>query len=117
MMIVSLAAMVVTPPRSAFAQQGSDQLRSTIEDEAPPDGSGPPTVGDEAPPKSNGSAPNGSDIDVVKEPTAEPAPPPEEPHRAFYYRPGDFDGVPYETMGECSQARQQAGNVGVCVMK
>jgi hypothetical protein len=37
--------------------------------------------------------------------------------RAFYYRPGDLNGVSYKTMGECFQVRQQSGNVGVCVMK
>ena len=57
-----------------------------------------------------------SDIDVVDEATAAP-PPPNEPHYAFYYRPGDLLGTRYQTIEECSQARQQAGDVGVCVMK
>ena len=57
-----------------------------------------------------------SDIEVVDEATAAP-PPPNEPHYAFYYRPGDLLGTRYQTIEECSQARQQAGNVGVCVMK
>jgi hypothetical protein len=61
-----------------------------------------------------------SDIEAVDENTAAPAsppPPPDEPHYALYYRPGDFLGTRYQTLKECSQARQQAGNVGVCVMK
>ena len=45
------------------------------------------------------------------------APPPETPHRAFYYRPGDLKGVPYDTIEECTKARQKAGDVGICVMK
>jgi hypothetical protein len=58
-----------------------------------------------------------SDIDVVEEASADPAPPPREPHHAFYYRAGYFKGVPYETIEECSQARQRDGDVGFCVMK
>jgi endonuclease YncB( thermonuclease family) len=34
-----------------------------------------------------------------------------------YYPPGDLSGKRYQTMTECEQARQRAGNVGVCVMK
>jgi hypothetical protein len=45
-----------------------------------------------------------------------PAPTPEERH-PFYYRPGDFKGVPYESITECSKVRQEAGNIGVCVIK
>jgi hypothetical protein len=58
-----------------------------------------------------------SDIEAVDEATAAPLPPPNEPHYAFYYRPGAFLGTRYQTREECSQARQQAGNVGICVMK
>ena len=36
---------------------------------------------------------------------------------AVYYRPGDLSGSRYQTMTEYEQARQRAGNVGVCVMK
>jgi hypothetical protein len=57
-----------------------------------------------------------SDISVVDEPTA--APPPKEPRHAVYYRPGDIIGTGYyQTLKECWQARQQAGDVGVCVWK
>ena len=42
---------------------------------------------------------------------------PEISHHTFYYRPGDIEGVPYDSIVECSRARQQAGNVGICVMK
>jgi hypothetical protein len=46
-----------------------------------------------------------------------PPPPPKELRHAFYYRPGDLKGVPYDTIEECTKARQQAGDVGVCVIK
>ena len=49
--------------------------------------------------------------------TAVPQPPPAKPHQAFYYHPGDLKGVTYDTIEECTTARQQAGDVGVCVMK
>jgi hypothetical protein len=58
-----------------------------------------------------------SDIEVADEATAAPPPPPEEPRQTFYYRPGDLKGIPYDTLEECTKARQQAGDVGVCVMK
>ena len=57
-----------------------------------------------------------SDIEVVDETTPAP-PPPKEPHYALYYRPGDLLGTRYQTLEECSQARQQAGNLGICVWK
>jgi hypothetical protein len=34
-----------------------------------------------------------------------------------YYPPGNLSGQRYQTMAECDQARQRAGNVGICVMK
>jgi hypothetical protein len=58
-----------------------------------------------------------SDIEVADDATVDPAPPPQQPHYAFYYRPGDLKGIAYQTIEDCSQARQQAGNIGVCVMK
>jgi hypothetical protein len=58
-----------------------------------------------------------SDIDVVDEATADPAPPPQKSHHAFYYHPGDLKGVSYERIEECWQARQRDGNVGVCFLK
>jgi hypothetical protein len=58
-----------------------------------------------------------SDIEVEDETAAAPPPPPEEPRQAVYYRPGDLKGIPYDTLEECTKARQQAGDVGVCVMK
>ena len=36
---------------------------------------------------------------------------------AFYYPPGNLSGTRYLTMTECEQAWQQAGSVGICVMK
>jgi hypothetical protein len=60
-----------------------------------------------------------SDIEAGDEKSAAPAspPPPDEPRYAIYYRPGDFLGTRYQTLEECWQARQQAGDVGICVMK
>ena len=37
--------------------------------------------------------------------------------RAFYYRPGDPNGVPFDTIEECTNAVQHAGNLGVCIVK
>lgn len=42
---------------------------------------------------------------------------PEETHFSVYYRPGDLDGVKYQTLEECWAAMKQAGNVGICVRK
>ena len=58
-----------------------------------------------------------SDISVAEEATAEPAPPPQASNHAFYYRPGDIKGVPYDRIEACWQTRQRAGNVGVCVLR
>jgi endonuclease YncB( thermonuclease family) len=44
-------------------------------------------------------------------------PPSSRARSAVYYRPGDLSGTRYLTMTDCEQARQRAGNVGVCVMK
>jgi hypothetical protein len=57
-----------------------------------------------------------SDVEVADD-TTEAPPSPQQPQRAFYYRPGDLKGVPYDTIEECTQAMQQAGNVGVCRYK
>jgi len=46
-----------------------------------------------------------------------PPPPPPQPKHAFYYHPGDIKGVPYDTIEECTKARERAGDVGVCVYK
>ncbi len=51
------------------------------------------------------------------EDTPASSPPSDKPHAFYYYRPGDLTGTPYQTIKECSQATQQAGNVGICVMK
>jgi hypothetical protein len=62
-----------------------------------------------------------SDVEVADEATAAPSPaaptPPEEPNYAVYYRPGDLTGTRYETLEKCEQVKEQAGNVGVCVLK
>jgi hypothetical protein len=34
-----------------------------------------------------------------------------------YYPGGDKPGTPYQTLEQCQRARQQAGNVGVCLMR
>jgi hypothetical protein len=57
-----------------------------------------------------------SEVEAGDEEPAAPAPQ-SEPRYAVYYRPGDFLGARYQTLEECSQAKQQAGNVGVCIMK
>jgi hypothetical protein len=49
--------------------------------------------------------------------TVPASPPPQKSKRFWYYRPEDSQGIPYETLNECLQASQQAGNVGVCVLK
>ena len=40
----------------------------------------------------------------------------QKPKRAFFYRPGDLKGVPYDTIEKC-EAVQRAGDVGICVYK
>jgi hypothetical protein len=56
-----------------------------------------------------------SDVEVAEDATA-PAPP-EEPNYAVYYPPGDLIGTRYPTLEKCEQVKEQAGNVGVCVLK
>ena len=62
-----------------------------------------------------------SDVEVADDATdaSSPAPPapPAEPNYAVYYRPGDLTGTRYQTLEECEQIKEQAGNVGVCVLK
>jgi hypothetical protein len=62
-----------------------------------------------------------SDVESADDATAAPSPaapaPPEEPNYAVYYRPGDLTGTHYETLEKCEQVKEQAGNVGVCVLK
>jgi endonuclease YncB( thermonuclease family) len=52
-----------------------------------------------------------------QEPKKPPPPQPKQPKRWFYYPPGDRSGTMYQTLEECERARQQAGNIGVCMMK
>jgi hypothetical protein len=56
-----------------------------------------------------------SDVEVADDATAAPSPaapaPTEESNYAVYYRPGDLTGTRYQTLEECLQAREQAGNV------
>jgi hypothetical protein len=60
-----------------------------------------------------------SDVEVADDAMAAPSPaaPPEEPNYAVYYRPGDLTGTRYETLEKCEQVKEQAGSVGVCVLK
>jgi len=109
-MIVALALMLVAPPFSAFAQQDPPIVNPPIVN--------PPIV----------------DLPIVTPPivTGQPlrpqtfggridataaAPPPQQPKHAFYYHPGDLKGVPYDTIEQCTKARQRAGDVGVCMYK
>jgi hypothetical protein len=59
-----------------------------------------------------------SDIQVegAGQPITPTPPPPEKPHHTFYYRPGDLQGVPYDTLEECTAIQKRAGN-GVCIVK
>ena len=57
-----------------------------------------------------------SDVEVADDATTAPSLP-EEPNYAVYYRPGDLTGTRYQTLKECLQAREQAGNVGECIYK
>jgi hypothetical protein len=64
-------------------------------------------------PNSHGKLPPNSRI----APQTTQNPLPRSSSQAFYYRPGDFNGVPYETLEGCENARQRAGNVGICIWK
>jgi len=56
-----------------------------------------------------------SDVEVADNATTAPPAPPEESNYAVYYSPGDLTGTRYQTLEECLQAREQAGNVGECI--
>jgi hypothetical protein len=56
-----------------------------------------------------------SDVEVADDATTAPPAPPEESNYAVYYSPGDLTGARYQTLEECLQAREQAGNVGECI--
>lgn len=68
-----------------------------------------------APSEPSGAPKEPEGVQVPGAADTEEAPP--EVHQTIYYRPGDFAGVPYKTIQECSRAREEAGNVGICVMK
>lgn len=40
-----------------------------------------------------------------------------EPPRVYFYRPGDLNGVVYNTLQRCREAQEKAGNNGICVVK
>ena len=113
--IIALASMLVASPFSVFAQQDPPIVDPPIVDPpivnlpiVTPPLVAPPIVADQPPrPQTFGGR---SDA------TAAP-PPPQQPKQAFYYPPGDLKGVPYNTIEDCTKARQRAGDVGVCVMK
>ena len=58
-----------------------------------------------------------SNIEVADETAPAPQPPTANIHHAFYYRPGDLRGIAYETIEQCAKVIQDAGNIGICVMK
>jgi hypothetical protein len=94
--IVALVSMLVAPPFSVFAQQDPPIVNPPIVN--------PPLV----------------DLPIVAPPIVAPPvvrPPRPQPKRAFYYRPGDLKGVPYDTIEGCTKAVQRAGDVGICVYK
>ena len=64
-------------------------------------------------PNSHGKLPPNSRI----APQTTQNPSPHSSSQAFFYRPGDFNGVPYDTLEGCENARQRAGNVGICIWK
>ena len=109
LIIVALASMLVAPPFSVFAQQDPPIVNPPIVN--------PPLVDLPIVPSPNLAPP------VVRQPFGgrvdAPAAPasPQKPKRAFYYRPGDLKGVPYDTIEGCTKAVQRAGDVGICVYK
>jgi hypothetical protein len=58
-----------------------------------------------------------SETEIPDETQAAPQPPPVEPLRAYYYRPGNLIGTHYDTVEECTKGIKQAGNAGVCLLK
>jgi hypothetical protein len=111
--IVALALMLVAPPLSAFAQQDPPIVYPPIVNPPIVDLPivAPPSVTDRPlrPRTFSGR-------EVADDATAAP-PPPQQPKHAFYYHPGDLKGVRYNTIEECTKARQRGGDVGVCVYK
>ena len=95
---VTFVSTLVAPPLCTFAQLGMDQQHLLP----------PQRAQNLKPPQERGSNPEGAATDL---PLAQAS------HHAFYYRPGDIKGVPYQTIEECWQARENAGKVGVCVLK
>ena len=111
--IVALASMLIAPPFSVFAQQDPPIVNPPIVN--PPFVDlpivAPPIV---APPVVRPPRPQafGGGVDATPGPSLPP-----KPKRAFYYRPGDLKGVPYDTIDGCTKAAQRAGDVGICVYK
>src|SRR5262245_1051027 len=107
-LIIVVLASLVAPPLSVFAQQDPPIVNPPLVN--------PPLV----------------DLPIVASPVVRPPRPqafggrvdatagpasPQKPKRAFYYRPGDLKGVPYDTIEGCTKAIQRAGDVGICVYK
>jgi hypothetical protein len=40
-----------------------------------------------------------------------------EPSGVYFYRPGDLEGVAYDTLQDCREAQEKAGNKGICIVK
>jgi hypothetical protein len=58
-----------------------------------------------------------SNVEVADDTTTAPPALPQQSNYAVYYRPGDLTGTRYQTLRDCWQAREQAGNVGECIFK
>ena len=113
LIIVALASMLVAPPFSVSAQQDPRIVNPPIVNPplvdlpiVDPPIVTPPVV---RPPRPQGF---GGRVDATTGPAS-----PQKPKRAFYYRPGDLKGVPYDTIEGCTKAVQRAGDVGICVYK
>ena len=113
LIIVALTSMLAASPFSVFAQQDPPIVNPPIVNPPIVDLPivTPPSVTDRPlrPRTFSGR-------EVPNDATAAP-PPPQQPKQAFYYHPGDLKGVPYNTIEECTKARQRARDVGVCVYK
>ena len=111
--IVALASMLVAAPFSVFAQQDPQIVNPPIVNPPLVDLPivNPPIVTAPVvrPPRPQAF---GGRVDATAGPAS-----PQKPKRAFYYRPGDLKGVPYDTIEGCSKAVQRAGDVGTCVYK
>ena len=113
LIIAAVASILVAPPFFVSAQQDPRIVNPPIVNPplvdlpiVDPPIVTPPVV---RPPRPQGF---GGRVDATTGPAS-----PQKPKRAFYYRPGDLKGVPYDTIEGCTKAVQRAGDVGICVYK